>query len=391
MQSNSKLLIVSHKYLPQMDDDLVIFLNKHTKCEVLHIMHSFSDAKDRCSYYNWYKNGALYKEHRSVDFKMLPEPLLYLKEFFYTLSWIITSGRKWDCLIGMDGLCSLFGNVARALGLVSKTVFWAVDFVPTQRFSSKLKHKIYEFINTSSYTRVDEMWDLSPRMKEARKEFLGVKDTDYKKHRVVPYGMWLSRIKVIPYESCEKNTLVFMGHLIPKQGVQLILQALPELVKKVPNLKFKIIGDGSFRKDLEALAAKSSFSSRCEFLGKIKENKDLEVEVANSSVAIAPYMKELDTWSYYADPGKVKTYLGCGVPVLLTDIPWNAREIEESKCGLIITEDPLDIATKLEYLMRGDVNALYRNNALKYAKSFDYQNICTDICSYLGIPLDATQ
>jgi glycosyltransferase involved in cell wall biosynthesis len=368
------VIIVAHKFLTQPDDDLVLFLNKNRCQNVLHIYHSFADAQNRRSYFVWYKNGEIFKQKQSQDFKS-GELLIYLKEAYFTLKWIWATRLAWDTYIGMDGLCSLFGLLFRRIGRVKKVVYWAIDFVPTKRFASGWKNKIYHFINVYGYQHVDEMWDLGVRMAEAREKFLGIKKSEYRFHQVVPYGVWTERIKKYSYEECEQNTLVFMGHLLEKQGVQLILAALPEIIIKIPQFKFKIIGDGSFKESLMKLAEKLGVASVCEFKGKIDNIKELEDEIAKSCVAVAPYVKKLDTWTYYADPGKIKTYLACGVPVVLTDIPWNAQEIVAAHCGLLIDEDKNDIVRQILQLMSAPINRQARQQAIKYANSFDYENI----------------
>lgn len=375
----NNIVLVSHKFLTQPDDDLVIFLNNKKYSNVLHIRHSFSDANNRCSYYTWCKDGVLYKEETTKDYKNLSDPLLYLKEFFFTRKWIIQENIKWDYYIGMDGLCVLFGNILKIFKKIKKTIFWAIDFVPDKRFGSSIKNKIYHFININGYKKSDEMWDLSPRMAEAREKFLGIRLSDYKKHKVVPYGVWTDRIRKYNYAECEKNTLVFMGHLIEKQGVQLVIKIIPKIIEQFPDFKFKIIGDGNFKNALIQIANDLKVIKYCDFKGKIDDIKSLEDEVAKSCVAIAPYIKKLDTWTYYADPGKVKTYLACGVPLLLTDISWNAKEIEQNKCGKIITEDDDIIINGLSEFMNNTNNQEYRNNAIKYSAQFDYNYVFNNL------------
>jgi len=170
-----------------------------------------------------------------------------------------------------------------------------------------------------------------------------------------------------------------MGHLLEKQGVQLVLDAIPEILKKIPDFKFKIIGTGSYEDTLREKVKELSIEKYVYFLGKIEKNEDLENEIAKSCVAIAPYIEKLDTWTKYADPGKVKTYLACGIPVLLTDVPWNAREIERLECGKVITGEPKNIAENVIMLMNGDVNQELRNNAIEYSKGFDYKKVFKSI------------
>src|SRR3990172_5963533 len=377
--SGKNAVIVAHKFLTQPDDDLVSYLNDKKYDNVMHIRHSFSDAPDRCSYYTWFKGGEIFKENKTRDYRDSKEAFIYLKEFYFTLKWIWKSRLTWDTYIGMDGLCVLWGNMLRALFKVRKTIYWAIDFVPENRFGSRAKNTIYHWINKQGYIKSDEMWDLSPRMAEAREKFLGIKRNHYRFHKVVPYGVWTERIRKYRFEECEKHTLVFMGHLIEKQGVQLVIQAIPEILKKVPDFRFKIIGDGNYKNSLVKLVEDLQVSDHCDFRGKIVDHKDLENEIAKSCVAIAPYVKKLDTWTYYADPGKVKTYLACGVPVLLTELPWNAKEIEAYQCGKMISENIHDIALHLENFMDGKTNQTYRDNAEKYAQSFNFKTIFANV------------
>ncbi|HRZ85593.1 MAG TPA: glycosyltransferase [Candidatus Paceibacterota bacterium] len=379
MKKPKNVVIVSHKFLNQPDDDLVLYLNKHKTNNVLFIRHSFSDANNRCSYYDWYKDGKLYLSERTKDFKKCPEPIIYLKEIFYTYKWILKSKIKWDYCICMDGLLTFFTKYVNIFKKYNKLIFWVIDIVPEKRFKSKLKNNIYKLINRKACYRADEIWDLSPRMDLIRKELYGFKASDVSIHKFIQYGIWTGRIKKYPYKACEKNNAVFMGHLLEKQGVQLIIKAIPKIINKNPNFRLKIIGDGKYKPNLIELAQKLGVLKYCNFLGKEDNPVKLENEIAKSCIAIAPYIKNLDTWTYYADPGKIKKYIGSGVPVILTNVPWNAEEIEKNKCGLVIPEDEDELVKSIVFLMDSKNNQLYRNNAIKYSKTFDCNQVFEEI------------
>ncbi len=376
----SNILVVAHKFLHQPDDDLVLFLNNKKTENVMHIMHEFPDAQTRFSICRWYKNGVLEHEWKTKDCINFPEPLLYVKEFISTIYWVIKSGISWDKYIGMDGLCVLFGIVLRLITKVRSVIYWAIDFVPQNRFKQIWKNRIYQFINITSYKKAEEVWDLSPRMSEAREKYLGLKKSDYKAWKLVPYGVWVDRIRRYSFEDCEKNTLVFMGHLLEKQGVQIVIKAIPEIIKVIPSFKFKIIGGGNYKEELVKLSKEIGVEKYCDFKGKIESDTELEDEIAKSCVAVAPYIKELDTWTYYADPGKIKKYIACGVPVILTYIPWNASDIANNKCGIIVDVSNLEnLVSNITYLMDGIINSEYRSNCLKYSQFFDYTKIFSSL------------
>ena len=370
------IIIAAHKYLPHPDEDLVEYLVNTKRYSVMHIKHSFTDAPDRKSYYDWFSGRKLFKSVKTADYSFLPEVLIYFKELIFTFYWTISSKQKWDVFIGMDGLMTFFGIILRNLGFCRKVIYWSIDFVPERRFGSALKNKIYNFVNKYSYINSDENWDLSPRMAGARKKYMNL-NSQRKKSKIVPFGVWTNQIKQVPYKNAEKNTLVFMGHLIPEKGVEMVLENIYEIVKKVPEFKFKIIGDGSHKKKLIKLAKELKVYRYCNFLGQIKSSDKMLKEIAKSAVAIAPYPDT--SYARWADPGKVKTYLAAGVPVLLTDVPWNAVEIEKEKCGLIVKNNGRDLVEKVVKILNPKNNQKYRNNAINYSRNFDYKNIFSGI------------
>jgi glycosyltransferase involved in cell wall biosynthesis len=374
----ASIVIVAHKYLPHPDDELVAYLNAQGCHKVLHVCHSFPDAPDRCSYYRLYEGGRLAREARTRDYRAWPDAAVYLKELFFTLKWSVQLGPRWDRYIGMDGLCVAFGNLLRAFGGVRRTVFWAIDFVPHGRFAGRLKNAIYGVVNRHGNAHSDEMWDLSPRMADARAELAGIPRSTYRAHKVVPFGVWLERIRHYDFAQCRQRTVVFMGHLLEKQGAQLVIRALPEVARSVPDVEFRIIGGGPYREALEALARELGVQERCRFVGQLPNLEDVEEQIARSALAVAPYIRALDTWTAYADPGKVKTYLACGVPVLLTDVPWNARQIESRGCGTVITEDVSAISREIVRHLDPATNQSMRENARHYAAQFDYRQIFRD-------------
>lgn len=377
---NKNIIIVVHKFHSNPDDDLVFYLNKKMFANVLHIRHSFSDANDRVSYYTWYKKGKIYKQERSIDYKFLPEPLIYLKEFIHTFYWAFASKIKWNKFIGMDGLCTNFGLPFRKI-LFDKVICWSIDFVPSNRFEAEYKNYIYRKININAFLKADEMWDHTPKMVEEKKKILGLEPGSYKKHRIVPLGMWIKRIKTYNFESCNQNELVFLGHILEKQGVQLIVASIPYILKSIPDFKFKVIGSGNYLSSLIDLVKKIKVDKNVLFLGRIEKDEDVESQVAKSSAGIAPYIKSLDTFTQFgADPGKIKAYIACGLPVLLTDVSYNTKDVVNYGCGLIINENKEDIANAVVKIMRdGELNKKCRSRSLEYRKRFDYENIFNDL------------
>lgn len=53
-----------------------------------------------------------------------------------------------------------------------------------------------------------------------------------------------------------KKVLLSVGRLVPRKGFDKVIEALPEVLKQVPNLIYLIVGNGQYKDDLENLALK---------------------------------------------------------------------------------------------------------------------------------------
>jgi len=120
------------------------------------------------------------------------------------------------------------------------------------------------------------------------------------------------------------------------------------------------------------------------FTGWIKERKKLDNLISESACAIAPYNPAKAGFTYYADPTKIKDYLSAGLPVILTSVPYNAKEIQKKKCGIVVDYKKEDIAKAvIEFIKDKEKLRAYRENAVKYARQFDWNKIFNKALSKL--------
>ena len=111
-------------------------------------------------------------------------------------------------------------------------------------------------------------------------------------------------------------------------------------------------------------------------MGYIKDHKDVEKILSKSTVAVATYKPDPESFTYFADPGKIKNYLACGLPVFLTDVPSIAKKLEKEKCGIICSYNEVDVGKKIINLLSDKKKLdLYSTNAKKFAKDFDWNII----------------
>lgn len=301
----------------------------------------------------------------------------YFLDFFLTILWVVSSKRRYDVFFGFGVLNGFSGVVLKKVGLIKKTIFYSIDFVP-KRFKNSILNLIYHKLEALCVYYSDEVWDVSPRMAKGRQDFLGISKSLYVR-KVVPIGVWNKNISHIPFSKIKLYEIVFIGHLLEKQGVQEVLRAIPNIVKKIPNFSFLIIGGGEYKKTLEEMVNKFNIKKYVIFKGWIKNREKIDKILGKSAAAVAPYKPEkekLYNFTYYADPTKIKDYLAAGLPIILTDVSYNAQEIEQKSCGFVIEYDSKAIAEAIiRLLSKKDLLKKYRENARNYAKTFDWNAI----------------
>jgi glycosyltransferase involved in cell wall biosynthesis len=73
-----------------------------------------------------------------------------------------------------------------------------------------------------------------------------------------------------PFRSDGVPTIGFLGRLEPYKGVQLLVDAVGRLTKRVPALRLEIAGEGPYRETLEQLVNRSGLADRVRFHGDVR-------------------------------------------------------------------------------------------------------------------------
>jgi len=372
--SDLSVVIASHEFATGPSQNLEEFcINKKTK-KLLFLSHPLFYEEKPVDSWRYYEKGKMIKrQSKKIDFKI--NPLNYIKEIILNIFWVIRTDQKWDLYVGSDCLNAFSGIILKKLGKVKKTVYYCIDYVP-ERFQNKALNSIYHWIEIFCVKHSDVTWDLSPRMREAREKFHNLSFSYRSKQVLVPEGVWFGRIKRYPIEKTDLNSIIYSGQLAERLGVHKVIEAVPIIIKYLPNFKFIITGKGDYGKELEKLTKKLNVQKYIIFKGFIESHQELEKIIARCVVGVAPYSDEEKTFSYYCDPSKTKVYMGCGLPVIMTDVFYNAKDIEKAGAGKIISYDPKDIAkTLISIVDNKKTLAKYKTSAVEYIQKYDWNII----------------
>ncbi len=142
----------------------------------------------------------------------------------------------------------------------------------------------------------------------------------------IPNGVDVSKFKP---STCESKTIIFVGRLHERKGIDKLLENFSKVVLEEPEAKLKIVGSGEDEMRLKALAKKLNLNKRnVEFTGFISEN-DLYGMYTSASIFALP--------SYYEGFGIVLIEaMSAGLPLVSVKTGGAVEVIKEDKNGYVV-------------------------------------------------------
>lgn len=153
----------------------------------------------------------------------------------------------------------------------------------------------------------------------------------------------------------QEFTIFYGGAINIHRGLQIVLNAVKLLADKKINIHFIIVGDGSYRKELEIETDTLGIRSLVHFYGYKPFNEMLEI-LAGADAAIIPHLRTDNNDA--SSPNKLYQYMYLNKPVISSDCISLKRIINETRTGFIYNNElPEDLASLIEKL-RSDKNTL---------------------------------
>jgi glycosyltransferase involved in cell wall biosynthesis len=368
---NQKIIIYSHNsgVTGSWDDELFKFL-KCNNNNIIKVVFPFGKNSIKSirivNVRNSIETG---KFEAKIKFST-PEILSYLKDFFYGLIYGFKFSKGTFLFFGLDNLLALIGLFFKKIKFIKKVAYVIYDYTPV-RFNNRFINNIYNFVDKICLYNSDYILPLSLKMIEGRIKDHNLNRSYIKRIIESPFGNNSLKRKKTEYMNYDKNILVYFGDLIRSKGIELFVPiALEMLNRKKFDFRFYIIGGG----EIEYLIInikKYNLDNYFKIYGSINNHITVEKILMTCGIAIAPYSSnDKNNFSFYADPGKVKFYLGCGLPIVITDVPPIAKDIEKNQSGLIAEYNSVDFCNKIICIL--DNYDIFKNNAIEFGKIFDW-------------------
>ena len=139
-------------------------------------------------------------------------------------------------------------------------------------------------------------------------------------------------------------TVICIRRLRPVYNVEMLIKAIPAILKPIPEAKFIIGGDGELREYLQGLAGSLGVSSSIRFVGRIPHN-ELPEYLASSDVYVSTSLSDSTSVS-------LQEAMACELAPVVTSLPANREWVTHEENGFIVpVGDSETLANKIEYLL----------------------------------------
>ncbi len=165
----------------------------------------------------------------------------------------------------------------------------------------------------------------------------------------------------------DAKVLVSVGGLVERKGMHRVIDCLPALLGRYPDLHYLIVGgaspEGDLRPELEAQARRLGLAERVHFLGEIRP-AELKWPLSAADVFVLATRNE----------GWANVFLeamGCGLPVVTTDVGGNAEVVCRPELGAIV---PFGDAAALQQALDDALGRDWERAAiLEYARANQWE------------------
>ncbi len=199
---------------------------------------------------------------------------------------------------------------------------WAVSLPIYYLTEKRMLEKSNKIIAVSELIKEDEIKQHQIPSKKIKTIYNGIDLNKFKSFEE-------KKIKSLKEKFKDKKIILSVGNIIKQKGYHLLIEILPEIIKKEPKTLLLIGGEGNYLKDLKEIAEKNKSEKNILFLGKIKREK------------LPKYYNLSDIFAFPSLRGEGLPYvlieaMACGKSVISSPSGGIVNIIKNNKNGLLV-------------------------------------------------------
>ncbi len=163
---------------------------------------------------------------------------------------------------------------------------------------------------------------------------------------------------------------IYTGGIQMGRGIQLVFEAIPEIIKKIPEFLFVVVGDGYASVNLKKMIQNNNLSEYVFWVGWV-EHKMVYEYIRNSNVGLIPHLttEHVNT----TIPNKIFDYMALELPIVASDAIPMKRIIEEEKCGIVFKSGDASSLSKSIIRVKEESTGYGSNGKIAVEKKFNWE------------------
>ena len=233
-----------------------------------------------------------------------------------------------------------------------------------------IQRKIEKIYNTKTLQNATKVLVSNQNTKDLVNNFYNVPMNNIS---ITPNGVDLSRYHS---DNTGSKEIVFSGAMYDHRGIDMLLNAVPSVIKQVPDAKVILLGSGPELEKLQEISIQKNISKNVDFKGWVDREK-IPKYLAQAEIGIGPL--RLTDVTKNALPIKVLEYMASSLPVIaMTDTLPN-DVLENEKNGYFI-ENEDELASKIIFLLENNETRMKIGQESKdMVSKFDWPHIASSI------------
>ena len=188
---------------------------------------------------------------------------------------------------------------------------------------------------------------------------------------IVPEGIGYEKIQRFNLQTqlIEQPDIFIAVHFRMLKGIDILIKAIPEVIKSVPELKVYIAGSGEEEEELKNLVNELRLERHVKFMGFIADEREKYKYYKTCKIVVVP-----SRWDN--EPFATLDGAALGKPIIVSDA-CNSSIVEDGKTGFIFkSEDVKDLSSKIVRLLtEDDLRGEMGKAAHEKAKEYDWSKI----------------
>ena len=187
---------------------------------------------------------------------------------------------------------------------------------------------------------------------------------------VIPNGVDTKKFHPLRNTKRIENSILFVGRLDERKGVDFLVKTIPLVKKEIPNVKLFVGGKGKLREELENFVKLHNLESNVKFLGFVPDEKLPKWYNQVKVVVIPSIFEGFGITAIEA--------MACGTPVIGTKVPGIVDIINDGKTGLLVpSQNSKELANAIIRVLRDEKlrQLLCENGRKEVTERFDWDRI----------------